>query len=162
MWFPDAGWSSPVARWAHNPKVAGSNPAPATKFLMRSPAFAPPERRQGGLFVFLAAVTSAARFPLSARSGRGIRFSIPRYPNSRDGQQCDADSVRLGHRRDEVYALPARAEAVGRQERLLAAGGLRTGELARPFWPPSDAWPMRLMRSRIARTITELSTALKG
>ena len=26
----DAGWSSPVARWAHNPKVAGSNPAPAT------------------------------------------------------------------------------------------------------------------------------------
>jgi hypothetical protein len=26
----DAGWSSPVARWAHNPKVVGSNPAPAT------------------------------------------------------------------------------------------------------------------------------------
>jgi hypothetical protein len=31
MRIPDAGWSSPVARWAHNPKVAGSNPAPATK-----------------------------------------------------------------------------------------------------------------------------------
>ena len=30
----DAGWSSPVARWAHNPKVAGSNPAPATKLLI--------------------------------------------------------------------------------------------------------------------------------
>jgi hypothetical protein len=28
--FCVAGWSSPVARWAHNPKVAGSNPAPAT------------------------------------------------------------------------------------------------------------------------------------
>ena len=27
---PDAGWSSPVARWAHNPKVGGSNPPPAT------------------------------------------------------------------------------------------------------------------------------------
>ena len=26
-----AGWSSLVARWAHNPKVVGSNPAPATK-----------------------------------------------------------------------------------------------------------------------------------
>ena len=26
----DAGWSSLVARRAHNPKVAGSNPAPAT------------------------------------------------------------------------------------------------------------------------------------
>ena len=27
-----AGWSSPVARQAHNLKVAGSNPAPATNF----------------------------------------------------------------------------------------------------------------------------------
>src|SRR4030095_4010033 len=25
-----AGWSSPVARWAHNPEVTGSNPVPAT------------------------------------------------------------------------------------------------------------------------------------
>src|SRR5271170_4560766 len=25
-----AGWSSLVARWAHNPKVGGSNPSPAT------------------------------------------------------------------------------------------------------------------------------------
>ncbi len=28
--FIIAGWSSPVARRAHNPKVAGSNPVPAT------------------------------------------------------------------------------------------------------------------------------------
>ena len=28
----DAGWSSLVARRAHNPKVVGSNPAPATKY----------------------------------------------------------------------------------------------------------------------------------
>ena len=27
----NAGWSSLVARRAHNPKVVGSNPAPATK-----------------------------------------------------------------------------------------------------------------------------------
>ena len=27
-----AGWSSLVARWAHNPKVVGSNPSPATKW----------------------------------------------------------------------------------------------------------------------------------
>ena len=27
-----AGWSSTVARRAHNPKVAGSNPVPATKW----------------------------------------------------------------------------------------------------------------------------------
>src|SRR5258708_15195431 len=40
----DAGWSSLVARRAHNPKVVGSNPTPATKFLKskagsRRPAF---------------------------------------------------------------------------------------------------------------------------
>ena len=29
--FFDAGWSSPVARQAHNLKVVGSNPTPATK-----------------------------------------------------------------------------------------------------------------------------------
>ena len=38
-----AGWSSQVARRAHNPKVAGSNPAPATKFNKR-----PPLRRPAG------------------------------------------------------------------------------------------------------------------
>jgi hypothetical protein len=27
----DAGWSSLAARRAHNPKVVGSNPAPATR-----------------------------------------------------------------------------------------------------------------------------------
>ncbi len=27
----DAGWSSPVARRAHNPKVVGSSPTPAPK-----------------------------------------------------------------------------------------------------------------------------------
>jgi hypothetical protein len=31
-YFQNAGWSSLVARQAHNLKVAGSNPAPATKF----------------------------------------------------------------------------------------------------------------------------------
>ena len=28
--MPDAGWSSLAARRAHNPKVTGSNPVPAT------------------------------------------------------------------------------------------------------------------------------------
>ena len=31
-----AGWSSLVARWAHNPKVVGSNPAPATLYWQQS------------------------------------------------------------------------------------------------------------------------------
>ena len=33
----NAGWSSPVARQAHNLKAAGSNPAPATKSPKHSP-----------------------------------------------------------------------------------------------------------------------------
>ena len=33
-----AGWSSLVARRAHNPKVVGSNPAPATKTFSSSEA----------------------------------------------------------------------------------------------------------------------------
>ena len=32
-----AGWSSLVARWAHNPKVEGSNPSPATNFFIVRP-----------------------------------------------------------------------------------------------------------------------------
>ena len=32
--FSDAGWSSLAARRAHNPKVTGSNPVPATKYCM--------------------------------------------------------------------------------------------------------------------------------
>src|SRR5262245_18899758 len=32
----DAGWSSPVARQAHNLKVVGSNPTPATKHAAQS------------------------------------------------------------------------------------------------------------------------------
>src|SRR5712671_6451226 len=32
-----AGWSSLVARWAHNPKVGGSNPPPATTYKHRQP-----------------------------------------------------------------------------------------------------------------------------
>ena len=35
-YFHRAGWSSLVARQAHNLKVAGSNPAPATKFSCRT------------------------------------------------------------------------------------------------------------------------------
>ena len=43
----DAGWSSLVARRAHNPKVVGSNPAPATKFKIKKVI------RKDGLFYFL-------------------------------------------------------------------------------------------------------------
>ena len=34
-----AGWSSSVARRAHNPKVVGSNPAPATIKQLQKPIY---------------------------------------------------------------------------------------------------------------------------
>src|SRR6266852_3191630 len=46
QWFI-AGWSSPVARQAHNLKVTGSNPVPATTFVItHSPSRS--NRRDGG------------------------------------------------------------------------------------------------------------------
>ncbi len=44
---PTAGWSSPVARQAHNLKVAGSNPAPATKPQTPPQATKPPRKVAG-------------------------------------------------------------------------------------------------------------------
>src|SRR5438105_12253277 len=48
-----AGWSSPVARQAHNLKVAGSNPAPATnqKSRLRAAFFVPGSERVGAFAV---------------------------------------------------------------------------------------------------------------
>jgi hypothetical protein len=40
-----AGWSSLVARKAHNLEVSGSNPFPATKFIMRGARVLDRERR---------------------------------------------------------------------------------------------------------------------
>ncbi len=55
----DAGWSSLVARRAHNPKVVGSNPAPATNLINTLP----------GVFLFL---------PSSPQRQRGRHPTYPR------------------------------------------------------------------------------------
>jgi hypothetical protein len=60
QWFI-AGWSSPVARQAHNLKVTGSNPVPATKIDSDISEMA----RFGGLFHLFRSVFSAS---LSMRS----------------------------------------------------------------------------------------------
>ena len=64
-----AGWSSPVARQAHNLKVTGSNPVPATKSRHTDPA-APPSAA-GSAFV-------------RTRTGpeRLIRFAVGPLPDS--------------------------------------------------------------------------------
>ena len=54
-----AGWSSPVARQAHNLKVAGSNPAPATNF----------SGRMDGCFGAYGGSAKADLFPIVAQTG---------------------------------------------------------------------------------------------
>ena len=53
-----AGWSSPVARQAHNLKVVGSNPTPATNYLNKiNDLYAPQELRFLGFFCVLSLIT---------------------------------------------------------------------------------------------------------
>src|ERR1700756_4989757 len=78
----DAGWSSQVARRAHNPEVAGSNPAPATtKALL------------GGAFCLLAGRGGAILYPLlypfaKVRPRETLPYWLP--PRCRPGRQLDA------------------------------------------------------------------------
>ena len=63
----NAGWSSPVARQAHNLKVIGSNPIPATTFTERTyPAVSTADSsRFLPLFAFWAKLSIATMSPLS-------------------------------------------------------------------------------------------------
>ena len=54
----DAGWSSPVARQAHNLKVVGSNPTPATNLFNKiNDLYDPQELRFLGFFCVLSLIT---------------------------------------------------------------------------------------------------------
>ncbi len=64
-----AGWSSPVARQAHNLKVIGSNPIPATKFKPRNPVIA------GFCFAVISRCASlSSRQPLSNGRKQTLHF----------------------------------------------------------------------------------------
>src|SRR5689334_6584039 len=81
-----AGWSSLVARRAHNPKVVGSNPAPATT-TSQHPLAASPERVYGfNAFVFIAANPAA---PLSRQQSLSLRIGTL----CKDGKVCAAQRV---------------------------------------------------------------------
>src|SRR5262249_40530137 len=78
-WRGDAGWSSQVARRAHNPEVAGSNPAPATSKALLT---------QGFLYVFIPANSawySTGYMTALVIQGRSLVRSQPR-PNRSEGQ----------------------------------------------------------------------------
>ena len=64
-----AGWSSLVARWAHNPKVGGSNPPPATKIRLKRNKLRGTENR----FPFSLSVFSGK---MSVFSGFLVRIAV--------------------------------------------------------------------------------------
>src|SRR5579884_1784304 len=76
-----AGWSSPVARQAHNLKVAGSNPAPATKLM-------PSGQRLGGILLLRSVLQ---------RNARRTRKMSKAYEDSRRFLRhgCDAEWRRI-------------------------------------------------------------------
>jgi hypothetical protein len=89
-----AGWSSQVARRAHNPKVAGSNPAPATAKALHMQGF----RLLEGL--------SWCR--------SRCQFEPPNGTTAvRDSVNCDPDATSLAG----DYCFPARSNAVPDQRR---------------------------------------------
>jgi hypothetical protein len=125
--FCDAGWSSLVARRAHNPKVVGSNPTPATKGFSESSrkptiswAFVLFQRTSTGLFTGLSGLFIGTYSPLAytayARVRGGSRrhtaVSSSRFPA---GERCigqhSACPMQL------PYSTPWRRSRVGRKDK---------------------------------------------
>ncbi|MHC2794074.1 hypothetical protein ACVINZ_003086 [Mesorhizobium jarvisii] len=93
----DAGWSSPVARQAHNLKVTGSNPVPATKYKRARP--------RAGSFIF----------------SRGARRVNPHQPSAtrpcrRRRSETQSLSPKPNHKRP-AWLKPAGRFAFGAQRR---------------------------------------------
>src|SRR5438477_176878 len=76
-----AGWSSPVARQAHNLKVVGSNPTPATKLT-------PSSQRLGGVLLLQSRLKNERSInPNDSRYLRGRRVRELRAPIAQTSPQ---------------------------------------------------------------------------
>ena len=94
--FYIAGWSSLVARWAHNPEVVGSNPSPATKW-----------------FRGVAVITSACHAEdreFDSRRNRHFGF-IAQSVEQRTENPCVAGSIPAGATIYKFYVACARSSA---------------------------------------------------
>ena len=70
------GWSSLVARRAHNPKVAGSNPAPATTKALVTALSRPGPRRPQAILLTDLLTDDPARGDIFELSGPRYRLSL--------------------------------------------------------------------------------------
>src|SRR3569833_778401 len=139
----DAGWSSPVARQAHNLKVAGSNPAPATK--QKKPRF-------GGAYL-LSATNGTTKRPPAVRRWNGLIASIgrkksrvaltrplaPRHSTRGQKQKgrcnretgtmdCGGRTVVRGGSRDRLLSAPSVRCGVCCEVRMSGGCGARRGQ----------------------------------
>src|SRR5690554_5893437 len=78
----DAGWSSLVARRAHNPKVIGSNPVPATKHRKK------PVPQGTGFFVGSPPCRSPPFSPLPLESRTRHPHLVDKSTRSRETRPC--------------------------------------------------------------------------
>jgi hypothetical protein len=68
-----AGWSSLVARWAHNPKVGGSNPPPATNPLNN---LAKPPKLKSNKYSFSRFLTISTILQMDTANNQGASANI--------------------------------------------------------------------------------------
>ena len=107
----NAGWSSLVARWAHNPKVGGSNPPPATNFFNQLQPFGPERSAHFSLILPAIARQPARARPVFGHSRLGCICSlswrcwnaarVPAAPSHRCGSHVAGKNTSAG-----TYASP--------------------------------------------------------
>ena len=101
-----AGWSSLVARWAHNPKVGGSNPPPATNLFNWLQPFGPERSAHFPLILPAIARRPARARPVSGHSRLGCKRSwswrcwnaarVPAAPSHRCGSHVAGKNTSAG------------------------------------------------------------------
>ena len=95
----NAGWSSPVARQAHNLKVIGSNPIPATNFECKTPALA------AGVFIWGVTSRPCPRALVSGLRQRPVKNPLRHFGSS--VRDCGVVTLyRSGHNRFTAMRRP--------------------------------------------------------
>ncbi len=132
----DAGWSSPVARQAHNLKAAGSNPAPATNTPNRQQH--PPHQPRG----------ESPRDTNAFARPRGARRSTPRIAASERSGTGQGRAGTTGGRAPPSPRPPRRAPSprgaeghAGRRAAMDDSGGSGGGDAALPYMRRGTAMP---------------------
>jgi hypothetical protein len=114
-----AGWSSPVARQAHNLKVTGSNPVPAPKLRTAPRALAPgPFSIPDRLGPDQADAEAPGRFAAPHTSSRVLGA-----PVARKASIAARSSFTRAREGEEPACVPPRWLALGRERRCAGAGG---------------------------------------